>query len=117
MTNRDREALQEHIMSLIPETIDTEAGTHIYLLYQERLKIAEAIATGFIKPIEYCNLSIKEFVDNIFGELESVMRIIKYPRIVSTGNVCGCTIMHEDYETIKKKYRDMIRGEVNDGKA
>lgn len=65
ITNRDRDALQEHIMSLIPETIDTDAGTHIYLLYQERLKIAEAIAAGFIKPIEYYNLSIEEFVDKL----------------------------------------------------
>lgn len=48
MTNRDREALQEYIMSLIPETIDTDVGTHIYLLYQERLKIAKAVADGFV---------------------------------------------------------------------
>ena len=54
----NRANLQDHIMSLIPDTIDTDAGTHIYLLYQERLKIAEAIATGFIKPIE-------EFVDKL----------------------------------------------------
>lgn len=46
MPNRDREALQEHIMSLIPETIDTDVGTHIYLLYQERLKIAKAVTDG-----------------------------------------------------------------------
>lgn len=43
-----REALQEHIMSLIPETIDTDAGTHIYLLYQERLKIAKAVTDGLV---------------------------------------------------------------------
>lgn len=61
----NRANLQEHIMSLIPDTIDTDAGTHIYLLYQERLKIAEAIAAGFIKPIEYYNLSIEEFVDKL----------------------------------------------------
>lgn len=61
----NRANLQDHIMSLIPDTIDTDAGTHIYLLYQERLKIAEAIATGFIKPIEYYNLSIEEFVDKL----------------------------------------------------
>ena len=61
----NRANLQEHIMSLIPDTIDTDAGTHIYLLYQERLKIAEAIAAGFIRPIEYYNLSIEEFVDKL----------------------------------------------------
>ena len=61
----NRANLQEHVMSLIPDTIDTDAGTHIYLLYQERLKIAEAIAAGFIKPIEYYNLSIEEFVDKL----------------------------------------------------
>lgn len=61
----NRANLQDHIMSLIPDTIDTDAGTHIYLLYQERLKIAEAIAAGFIKPIEYYNLSIEEFVDKL----------------------------------------------------
>lgn len=61
----NRANLQDHIMSLIPDTIDTGAGTHIYLLYQERLKIAEAIAAGFIKPIEYYNLSIEEFVDKL----------------------------------------------------
>lgn len=61
----NRANLQEHIMSLIPDTIDTDAGTHIYLLYQERLKIAEAIAAGFIKPIECYNLSIEEFVDKL----------------------------------------------------
>lgn len=52
MPNRDRKALQEHIMSLIPETIDTEAGTHIYLLYQERLKIAKAVTDGLIDKFE-----------------------------------------------------------------
>ena len=64
----NRANLQDHIMSLIPDTIDTDAGTHIYLLYQERLKIAEAIAAGFIKPIkpiEYYNLSVEEFVDKL----------------------------------------------------
>lgn len=61
----NRANLQDHIMSLIPDTINTDAGTHIYLLYQERLKIAEAIAAGFIKPIEYYNLSIEEFVDKL----------------------------------------------------
>ena len=61
----NRANLQDHIMSLIPDTIDTDADTHIYLLYQERLKIAEAIAAGFIKPIEYYNLSIEEFVDKL----------------------------------------------------
>ena len=61
----NRANLQDHIMSLIPDTIDTDAGTHIYLMYQERLKIAEAIAAGFIKPIEYYNLSIEEFVDKL----------------------------------------------------
>lgn len=61
----NRANLQDHIMSLIPDTIDTDAGTHIYLLYQERLKIAEAIAAGFIKPIEYYNLSIEEFVNKL----------------------------------------------------
>ena len=61
----NRSNLQDHIMSLIPDTIDTDAGTHIYLMYQERFKIAEAIAAGFIKPIEYYNLSIEEFVDKL----------------------------------------------------
>ena len=61
----NRANLQDHIMSLIPDTIDTDAGTHIYLMYQERLKITEAIAAGFIKPIEYYNLSIEEFVDKL----------------------------------------------------
>lgn len=61
----NRANLQEHIMSLIPDTIDTDAGTHIYLLYQERLKIAEAIAAGFIKPVECYNLSIEDFVDKL----------------------------------------------------
>ena len=44
----DKQTLQDHIMSLIPETIDTDAGTHIYLLYKERLKIAKAVADGLI---------------------------------------------------------------------
>lgn len=52
MTNNDREALQEYIISLIPETIDTDAGTHIYLLYQERLKIAKAVTDGLIRKFE-----------------------------------------------------------------
>lgn len=52
VTNRDREALQEHIMSLIPETIDTDAGTHIYLLYQEHLKIAKVVTDGLVRPLE-----------------------------------------------------------------
>ena len=47
----DKQALQEHIISLIPETIDTDAGMHIYLSYQERLKIAEAIAAGLIADV------------------------------------------------------------------
>lgn len=56
-----------------------------------------------------------DIIDNIFGELESVMRIVKYPRTLSNGQIRvetirGYIIMHEDYETIKKKYRDMIRG-------
>lgn len=44
--------LQDHIMSLIPETIDTDTGTHIYLLYQERLKIAKAVTDGLIHKFE-----------------------------------------------------------------
>ena len=44
----DKQALQEYIMSLIPETIDTDVGTHIYLLYQERLKIAKAVTDGLV---------------------------------------------------------------------
>lgn len=64
----------------------------------------------------------KDIVDNIFGELESVMRIVKYPRTLPNGKIRvetirGYMIMHEDYETIKKKYRDMIRKEADDGKA
>lgn len=43
------DGLQEHIVGLIPETIDTDAGTHIYLLYQERLKIAKAITDGLMR--------------------------------------------------------------------
>ena len=58
-------------------------------------------------------------VDNIFGELESVMNIVKYPRTLPNGKIRvetirGYMIMREDYETIKKKYRDMIRGENAD---
>lgn len=60
----NRANLQDHIMSLIPDTIDTDAGTHVYLLYQERLKIAEAIAAGFIKPIKPIK-PIEEFVDKL----------------------------------------------------
>lgn len=45
-----KELVQEQIMSLIPETIDTEAGTHIHLLYQERLIIAKAVADGLVRP-------------------------------------------------------------------
>lgn len=59
MTNRDREALQEHIMSLIPETIDTDAGTHIYLLHQERFEIAKAVTNGLMeKPKRYKNVGM-----------------------------------------------------------
>lgn len=63
----------------------------------------------------------KDIVDNIFGELESVMRIVKYPRTLPNGKIRvetirGYMIMHEDYETIKKKYRDMIRKEADNGK-
>ena len=60
----------------------------------------------------------KDVVDNIFGELESVMRIVKYPRTLPNGQIRvetirGYIIMHKDYETIKKKYRNIIRNEVN----
>ena len=48
----DKQALQEYIMSLIPETIDTDVGTHVYLLYQERLKIAKAVTDGLIHKFE-----------------------------------------------------------------
>ena len=65
ITNRDRDALQEHIMSLIPETIDTDAGTHIYLLYQERLKIARVVTDGLLKPLQVYNLQIEEFMDKL----------------------------------------------------
>ena len=65
VTNRDREALQEHIMSLIPETIDTDAGTHIYLLYQERLKIAKAVTDGLVRPFQVYNLQMEEFMDKL----------------------------------------------------
>lgn len=63
----------------------------------------------------------KDIVDNIFGELESTMRVVKYPRTLPNGQVRvetirGYMIMHDDYEAIKKKYRAMIRGE-SDGKA
>lgn len=44
----NKQALQEYIMSLIPDTIDTDVGTHIYLLPQERLKIAKAVTDGLI---------------------------------------------------------------------
>lgn len=59
----------------------------------------------------------KHIIDNIFGELESVMRIVKYPRTLPNGKIRvetirGYIIMHDDYEVIKKKYRGM-----NDGKA
>lgn len=108
---RDREALEKRIMSLIPETIDTDAGTHIHLLCQERLKIAKAVTDG----LEHDKES-KDIVDNIFGELESTMRVVKYPRTLPNGQVRvetirGYMIMHDDYEAIKKKYRAMIRGE------
>ena len=61
----------------------------------------------------------KDVVDNIFGELESVMHIVKYPHTLPNGKIRvktirGYIIMHDDYETIKKKYRDMIRGENTD---
>lgn len=49
---RDREALEERIMSLIPETIDTDAGTHICLLQQERIKIAKVITDGLVHRLE-----------------------------------------------------------------
>ena len=49
---RDKEALEERIMSLIPETIDTDAGTHIHLLCQERTKIAKAVAEGLVHRLE-----------------------------------------------------------------
>ena len=60
----------------------------------------------------------KDIVDKIFGELESVMRIVKYPRTLPNGKIRvetirGYIIMHEDYETIKKKYRDMMQKESN----
>lgn len=48
----DKQALQEHIMSLIPETVDTEAGTHICLLHQERLKIAKVVTDGLVHRLE-----------------------------------------------------------------
>lgn len=51
----DKQALQEHIMNLIPETIDTDAGTHIYLSYQERLKIAKAVTDGLVRPSKEAN--------------------------------------------------------------
>ena len=44
----NRANLQDHIMSLIPDTIDTDAGTHVYLLPQERLEIAKAVTNGLI---------------------------------------------------------------------
>ena len=50
--HNNREALEEHIMSLIPETIDTDAGTHICLLHQERFKIAKAVAEGLVHRLE-----------------------------------------------------------------
>ena len=58
----------------------------------------------------------KDIVDNIFGELESVMRVVKYPHTLPNGQIRvktirGYIIMHDDYEDIKKKYRAMIRGE------
>ena len=65
ITNRDRDALQEHIMNLIPETIDTDAGTHIYLLYQERLKIARAVTDGLLRPLQVYNLQMEEFMDKL----------------------------------------------------
>jgi hypothetical protein len=57
--------IYEHIMSLIPETIDTDAGTHIYLLYQERLKIAEAVTDGLVRPFQVYNLQMEEFMDKL----------------------------------------------------
>lgn len=48
--NCTKELVQEHIMNFIPETIDTDAGTHIHLLYQERLKIAKAVTDGLVRP-------------------------------------------------------------------
>lgn len=63
----------------------------------------------------------KDIVDNIFGEFESAMRVVKYPRTLPNGQIRvetirGYMITHDDYEAIKKKYRAMIRGE-SDGKA
>lgn len=51
----DKQALQEHIMSFIPETIDTDTGTHIYLWCQERLKIAKAVTDGLIRLLKEAN--------------------------------------------------------------
>ena len=49
----------------------------------------------------------KHIIDNIFGELESVMRIVKYPRTLPNGKIRvetirGYIIMHDDYEVIKR---------------
>jgi hypothetical protein len=52
----------------------------------------------------------KDIIDSIFGELESVMRTLPNGKI-RVETIRGYMIMHEDYETIKKKCRDMIRGE------
>ena len=60
----------------------------------------------------------KDIVDNIFGELESVMCVARYPRALPNGEIRietirGYMIMHDDYEIIKKKYKDMIQKENN----
>ena len=85
VTNRDREALQEHIMSLIPETIDTDVGTHIYLLYQERLKIAKAVTDGLIRPFQVYNMSISEFVDEC-AKIDMPMAVFEQIRELAGEN-------------------------------
>lgn len=98
--NDEKSTLQDNILCLIPETIDTDAGTHLYLTQKERHKIAETIADGLIKPFEKMNCRILniccddetrgifeftkeqfEFLDNIFAELNKNSTYDCMPRI------------------------------------
>ena len=42
----------DDILEVIPDIIDTDAGTHLYLTYQERLKIATNIMNNLGEKLE-----------------------------------------------------------------
>lgn len=99
--NNGKSALQDNIMCLIPETVDTDIGTHLYLTQKERNKIAETIIDGLIKLFEkkrkyrILNLAYDdetrgifeftkeqfEFLDNVFMELNKNSIYGYMPRI------------------------------------